>query len=118
MQDEQSIDQFFEIVNGRELTELEELLSESAEFYFPKTQPLRGRERIIRFFKVLFRQYPELVFEIRRKIIQKGWTAVHWVNHGANRHGDQYNNEGVTLMKLTDGKITFISDFFKDTEKF
>jgi ketosteroid isomerase-like protein len=118
MQDEQSVDQFFEIVNRRELSKLGKLLSESAEFYFPKTQPLLGREKIIQFFRILFRQYPELVFEIKRKIIQKGWMAAHWVNQGVNRNGDQYNNEGVTLLEMQDGKITFISDFFKDTEKF
>jgi len=118
MAEELSVDQFFEAVNGRDLNMLEELLSKDAEFCFPKTQPLAGRKQIIRFFKILYRQYPKLVFEVQRKIVQRGSAAVHWVNRGVNKKGEPYNNEGVTLLEMETGKITFISDFFKDTGKF
>jgi len=65
--EELSIDRFFQFVNTRDLNMLEELLSEDAEFCFPKTQPVLGKKQIIRFFKILFRQYPELVFQVQRK---------------------------------------------------
>lgn len=42
-------DQFkhvFEIVNGRDLEALGDGLAEEAELYFPKTHPLRGRNRL------------------------------------------------------------------------
>ena len=118
MAEELSIDQFFEFVNTRDLTMLEKLLSEDAEFFFPKTKPLVGREQIIRFFRILFRQYPELVFQVHRRIVQRGTAAVHWVNRGVNKRGQPYDNEGVTLLEMESGTITFISDFFKDTGKF
>ena len=118
MAEELTIDQFFELVNTRDLNMLEQLLTEDAEFYFPKTRPLLGKKQIIRFFRILFRQYPELVFQVQRKIVQRGSAAVHWVNRGANKRGEPYNNEGVTLLEMETGKITFISDFFKDTGKF
>ena len=35
-----------------------------------------------------------------------------------NRKKAPYENEGVTLSEAEGGKIRFISDFFKNTEKF
>ena len=118
MSHDRHIDQFFNFVNTRELGRLEELLTDTAEFYFPKTQPLFGKKQIIRFFNILFRRYPELEFEVRGKISQGDTSAVHWVNHGSNKSGEPYDNEGVTLLKMERGKIRWISDFFKDTGKF
>lgn len=113
-----TVTQFFEIINKRDLETLEDLLDEKAEFYFPKTQPLIGKERILRFFKILFRRYPELAFKIKRTIIQSEAAAVHWSNQGVKKGGEKYTNEGITLLETKSQKIVFISDFFKDTEKF
>jgi ketosteroid isomerase-like protein len=70
MSEQSSITHFFDVFNNRDLDKLGDLLTENAEFYFPKTQPLLGKKQIIRFFNILFRQYPELEFKIQRKIIQ------------------------------------------------
>jgi ketosteroid isomerase-like protein len=115
---EDSIHEFFDLVNRRDLDKMGNLLSPDAEFYFPKTQPLIGKERVLRFFGILFRQYPRLAFEIHRTIHQDNRSAVHWKNRGVNRKSEPYQNEGVTLLEWEAGKIRFISDFFKDTEKF
>ena len=112
------ITQFFELINMREMDRFGDLLTEDAQFYFPKTQPLIGRGRIIRFFKILFRQYPKLEFKIERKIIQGQMAAVHWTNRGVHKRGEPYDNEGVTILEMAGDKIRFISDFFKDTGKF
>ena len=118
MTDEPTVVKFFDLVNSRELGQLDDLLTPDAAFYFPKTQPLLGKERILRFFNILFRQYPELSFEIQRVIIQGHQAAVHWTNRGTSRRGEPYDNEGVTILEIEGGKIHFISDFFKDTGKF
>ena len=118
MSDDRLIIHFFDFVNKRDMGKFKDLLTENAEFYFPKTRPLMGRDQIIRFFNILFRQYPELAFTIQTKIIQGQTAAVHWTNQGVNRRGELYENEGVTLLEMEKAKIRFISDFFKDTEKF
>ena len=115
---EDEILDFFHSVNSRDLEKMAGLLTESTAFYFPKTQPLIGRGRILKFFRILFRQYPALSFEVERVIIQGTAAAVHWTNEGVNRRQIPYENEGVTLLKMEGGKIVFMSDFFKDTEKF
>ena len=45
-------------------------------------------------------------------------AAVHWTNQGMNRRREPYENEGVTILEMKNGKISYISDFFKNTEKF
>jgi ketosteroid isomerase-like protein len=109
---------FFEMVKSRNLGELGSHLADNAEFYFPKTQPLLGRSQILRFFSILFRSFPRLEFEVQMVIIAEQRAAIHWKNKGVNRKHEPYENEGVTLLDAKGGKITWISDFFKDTGKF
>ena len=112
------LDMFFKAVNEQNLNAMQVLFNEKTEFYFPKTQPLIGSGRIIRFFRILFRQYPELSFTTLTTIVEGVKAAVHWKNKGVNRRGEPYENEGVTIFEEKDGVIRFMSDFFKDTEKF
>lgn len=113
------LEKFFNLLNKRDMAGMEELLAEGAELYFPKTRPLSDKTSVIRFFKILFRQYPELSFEIQDTIIEGQKAAVHWKNKGFSRRGETYENEGITIFRgETNGRIGFMSDFFKDTEKF
>ena len=110
--------QFFDALNEKNFPLMEKLLDPDAEMFFPKTQPLCGRKRILQFLRLLFRKYPQLAFSVHRTIQQDNLTAVHWTNRGRSRHDEPYENEGVTLIEFSGGRIRFISDFFKDTEKF
>ena len=117
MPDDQTFLKFFKVLSEQALDEADNLLDPLAEFYFPKTQPLIGKDRILKFLKIFFRQYPELVFTVLRVIHHGDQAAVHWTNHGINRRKEPYENEGVTIMEIREGKIVYISDFFKNTEK-
>ena len=108
---------FFQILNERDLEAANVLLDPRAEFFFPKTKPIIGKERILKFLKIFFRGYPELVFTVIRVIHMGDQAAVHWADRGFNRQKEPYENEGVTLLELKEGKIVVISDFFKNTEK-
>ena len=109
---------FFEWLNQRNTAAMGSVLTEETTLYFPKTQPLVGRDRITRFFKILFKQYPELFFDVKQTICDQNRGAILWENLGKNRRGELYQNEGVTIMEITDGKVVLISDFLKDTEIF
>lgn len=109
---------FFEFVSNKKLEQMGDFLKTDARLYFPKTQPLVGKERILKFFQVLFRQYPELTFTVQDTIVQQHKVAVHWTNRGITRKGEPYENEGVTLFVFEDGQVAFMSDFFKNTDKF
>ena len=118
MSNEQIVHTFFEVFNNRDTQKMATLLNPDAEFFFPKTRPLIGKDRILKFLKILFRQYPQLSFTIQRVIAQDAQAAVHWTNQGFNRRKEPYQNEGVTILEIQNGKISYISDFFKNTEKF
>lgn len=110
----------FERLNARDTEGLAALLDPEAVLHFPKTAPLVGAERILRFFKLLWRGYPELHFTVRETLLAADGlrAAVHWTNAGRTREGADYANEGVTLMHLREGRVVWMSDFFKDTERF
>jgi len=116
--DERMFTLLFEHLNARDLEKMADLLDPEARFYFPKTKPLLGRDQILRFFNILLRQYPRLAFQIERVIKGGNIAAVHWKNAGTSRRNTPYSNEGVILLEVWDRKIIFMSDFFKDTEKF
>jgi ketosteroid isomerase-like protein len=59
-----------------------------------------------------------LHFTVQGVIADGERVAVHWTNQGRTRTGEHYENEGVTWFTFENGKIVFISDFFKDTGKF
>jgi ketosteroid isomerase-like protein len=118
MPDKKLIRDFFEAVNARDIENMEAALHADATFFFPQTKPLVGRDRILRFFHILFRQFPELIFDIQRVISEGDWVAVHWTNRGTSRKKESYKNEGVTLLQTEAEGIRFMSDFFKNTEKF
>jgi ketosteroid isomerase-like protein len=110
----------FAAMNARDGERLAALLDPEAVFHFPKTAPLLGAERILRFFELLWRGYPELHFTVQAVIVAADGqrAAVHWMNAGRTREGTAYANEGVTLLSLRAGRLVWISDFFKDTERF
>jgi ketosteroid isomerase-like protein len=117
MPEDQTFLKFFQVLNERDLGEAGYLLTTKTEFYFPKMQPMVGKDRILKFLKIFFRQYPELTFTVIRVIHQGDQAVVHWTNRGMNRRKEPYENEGVTLLEMEKGKIVYISDFFKNTEK-
>ncbi len=118
MVNKSTIRHFFDVFNRRELEKMAVLLDSHSELYFPKTRPLIGRERIFKFINILFKQYPQLQFEIQGIIHQGDRAAVHWKNRGRNRKGEAYYNEGVSWMVFKNNRIQWMSDFFKDTDKF
>jgi ketosteroid isomerase-like protein len=117
MTNKKTVLKFFQVLNERDLDEADNLLNAKTEFYFPKTQPIIGKGRILKFLNVFFRRYPELFFTVERVIHQEDQAAVHWTNRGINRRKEPYQNEGVTILEVENGKISYISDFFKDTDK-
>ncbi len=48
-------------------------------------------------------------------IIQKNRVAAVWENAGTDKQGKPYRNEGVTVFTFEQGKVIYMSDYFKDT---
>jgi len=105
----------FSAMNTRDLSILEKNLAEEAVFDFPGTEKINGRRKILLFLKVLFRNYPTLQFTIEEVLIDGERACVVWNNEGKSREGTVYKNNGITYVRLSEGTIIYISDYFKDT---
>ena len=105
----------FSSLNHRELNQLHDYLDEHATFDFPGTKLIKGRKKILTFFKILFRKYPRLTFTVQESIVDGGKVCILWTNEGITSDNTPYANQGVTVVNIAAGKIHFISDYFKNT---
>jgi ketosteroid isomerase-like protein len=105
----------FDAMNRRDFSGLEAILLDNVIFDFPGAGKVEGKVRVITFLKVLMRKYPRLVFTVKDIIAENDKACVTWTNEGNDSQGNPYRNEGITLFHFSGQKITFLSDYFKDT---
>jgi len=105
----------FTTMNSRDVSYLEQHLGKKAIFDFPGPGLIEGPRKILVFLKVLFRKYPRLEFSVEDIIVEGDRACAIWTNEGKDKKGNPYKNRGITLMRFSEGKIVFISDYFKDT---
>jgi ketosteroid isomerase-like protein len=115
MQEKDLVHILFTAMNSRDLSELEKYLAEDAVFDFPGAGTIEGRRKILIFLKVLFRMYPRLTFTVEDIIVEGDWACAVWSNKGKSKDGRHYENRGVTLLRVCNGQIVSLSDYFKDT---
>lgn len=106
---------FMGALNNRNYSEFQIRLMENAVLDFPGPGRIKSRKKIISFIKALFRRFPQLEFTIHDVIVERNRACIVWTNIGERNDGEPYSNSGITLLQMTDGKIDFISDYFKDT---
>jgi len=105
----------FGAINKRDFTEFESYINDDLIFNFPGVDEMKGAKRVILFFNILFRKYKSLTFTVNDAIVQDNKACVTWNNEGEEKDGTLYTNTGLTWFVFTDGKISFMSDYFKDT---
>lgn len=105
----------FDAMNTSEFTVFEKNADENIQFDFPGADRIRGVKRVVLFFKVLLRKYKNLSFDVNDVIIGDKKACVVWTNRGEYMDGKLYINSGITLFHFNKNKVSFISDYFKDT---
>ncbi len=105
----------FDAMNTRDFSKFENFITEDVAFDFPGAGRIEGYKRVIIFLKALLRKYPELIFTVSEIISDNQRACTVWTNKGKDINGNPYSNSGITLLYFTGNKITFISDYFKDT---
>jgi ketosteroid isomerase-like protein len=98
-----------------EIIAYEKLITKKVAFDFPGAGRTEGARRTLLLLKSMLRKYPELTFTVKEIMVQENRACAIWVNEGRDRKGLPYSNSGITLFHFSDGKISFISDYFKDT---
>lgn len=105
----------FNAMNTRDFSEFETYVTEDVVFDFPGAGRITGIKRVLIFLKALLRKYPELTFNVSEIIIESQKACAVWTNEGEDTDGNPYANSGITLLYFSGNKLTFISDYFKDT---
>jgi ketosteroid isomerase-like protein len=105
----------FNAMNTRDFSELEKNITDDVAFDFPGVGRVEGSKRVLIFLKALLRKYKHLAFTITEVIEGSQRACAIWTNRGEHINGNAYANSGVTLLHFSDNKISFISDYFKDT---
>jgi ketosteroid isomerase-like protein len=112
---EDLIRMLFDAMNSREFSSFEKVITDDVAFDFPGVGKTEGARRILLLLNSLLRKYPELTFTTSDVIVQSDRACALWTNAGKDSSGDSYSNSGVTLFHFRGDKISFISDYFKDT---
>jgi ketosteroid isomerase-like protein len=112
---EELIRKLFEAMNSREFNAFEKVITDDVAFDFPGVDRTEGARRTLLLLKTLLRKFPQLTFTIYDIIVQSDRACAVWANEGADTLGNPYSNKGITLFHFESDKISFISDYFKDT---
>ena len=105
----------FNTMNNRNFSDIENLLDEDVCFDFPGVKRTEGIRKTGILLNALLRKFPELIFLVQEVIIDEDRACVVWTNKGIDVKNKPYENSGITLLYFKAGKISFISDYFKDT---
>ena len=105
----------FITMNNRDFSDIENLLDENVCLDFPGVKRTEGIRKTRILLNALLRKYPELEFSVQDVIIDEDRACVVWTNKGLDVNSSPYENNGITLLNFKAGKISFISDYFKDT---
>jgi ketosteroid isomerase-like protein len=105
----------FHAMNTRDYDLFEQITAEEVAFDFPGVGRVEGRRRTLLVIKSILRKFPRLHFNISEVIAREDRSCAVWNNTGESSTGTPYTNSGMTLVHITQGKISFISDYFKDT---
>lgn len=116
------------VMNERDVEKILEHWRDDAVMIYPGSMSVSGRtkgkEALRVFFSKFMEQFPELNFTIRETYI-KDMFALGFSNTIAsefeveytNKHGETFENKGVTVIKIVSGKVARIEDYYFDSEK-
>lgn len=105
----------FRAMNTRDFDLFERHIADEVAFDFPGVGRVEGRRRTISLVKSILRKYPKLHFKVTEIITQGVRACAVWTNQGESVDGSAYSNSGMTLIHFEEGRISLISDYFKDT---
>ncbi len=105
----------FDAMNKRDFSEMQKNITENLVFDFPGAGKIEGAKRVVLFLTALLRKYSVLQFNVSEVFIEGERACAIWTNQGESKDGKPYANSGVTIFQFYNGKVSSMSDYFKDT---
>ena len=115
MEKQKLITALYKAMNTRDFSIIENQVTEDVAFDFPGAGRIEGAKRMFIFLRALLRKYKSLLFTVNEVLIDNNTACAVWTNKGEHIEGYDYANSGVTLFHFSGDKISFLSDYFKDT---
>jgi len=104
----------------RDHAALEKWFIDSSVLWMPPTAPVTGGRRIVVLFRTIFRMYSDLNWKVTELHEVSPTKCIYLTDSwGTIGKDTPYKNSIMTLIEFNaDGKIVFLSDYFKDTAIF
>ncbi|KXH80382.1 hypothetical protein AU378_18370 [Chryseobacterium kwangjuense] len=114
------INDFMKDLNSLKIEHLEKWFTDESTIWIPPSKQISGKNRILALFRAIFRRYDSIewqVFEIFPLGNQKFFYQT--TSYGRMTDKGVYENNICTLVQFSEeGKIIYLSDYFKDTKAF
>jgi ketosteroid isomerase-like protein len=111
---------FMRDLEARDPEALRLRFSDDAVLWIPPSPPIQGARRIQTMFKLIFRMYTEIHWKVT-DFYQVGERRYIYATNswGTLGRDTPYKNHVLTVMDFdANGKISYLSDYFKDTAIF
>lgn len=111
---------FMEDMQSNDASRIAEWFAEESVLWIPPAAQVEGKSRIKALFRAMFTRYEFLKWNIVDILPVAENRCIHICeSHGKLRGSDEYRNRVITdIVFNSEGKITSLSDYFKDTAIF
>lgn len=114
------INDFMKDLNSLKIEHLEKWFTDESTIWIPPAKEISGKNRILALFRAIFRRYDSIewqVFEIFPLGNQRYFYQTK--SYGSMTNKGVYENNICTVVHFSEeGKIIYLSDYFKDTKAF
>ena len=107
-------------LNSLEIDNLKKWFDEESKIWIPPMKEIQGGNRILAFFRSMFRKYSHIEWEAA-EVFSIGDERFFYetISHGTIKNKGVYNNNICTIIQFAEnGTIKYLSDYFKDTNTF
>ena len=115
-------------MNRRDVAKVVSHYTDDAVYIYPGNTCVSGRwqgkKAVQEFFEKYMEQFPKLHFRIKSACVKNifdpcfcNTVALEFECAYTNRHGESFENSGVSVFKIKWGKVTQMQDYYFDVEK-
>ncbi|KQR92675.1 hypothetical protein ASG01_12335 [Chryseobacterium sp. Leaf180] len=107
-------------LNTLDINLIGEWFVDDSEIWIPPSKEIFGKRKILILFRAIFKRYSTLEWSVQNIFtLDENKFMYQTKSSGIMSDGRDYQNEICTIIHFsTSGKITFLSDYFKNTEIF
>lgn len=109
---------FFDALSADDIPRAANVLADNVLFLFPGLRPVQGRGLTTRMLRIIRRRFVDIRWTRTMALnAAPDWMISTWTVDGTFAGGGVYRNEVVSMVRLDlQGKVAYLSDYFKSTD--